>query len=166
MLALVDVTRSYESAVRRLALGPLRRSWVLVLTRRGSPVAGEFRRLRAESPREGRDVALAYMVSGASHPRAVGEWEFELAPSQPQVVGMVTAAVESRPRGVMVVLDSLTDLCTLNGLGDTRELVRNLLRTLRAVDALVALMVRWAHPAQEVRSFARLMGVEEVLEFP
>lgn len=168
VLALVDVTRRYELAVRELALGPLRRSRVLVLTRKGSPIAQEFRRSRRRRMfRSGeRGVALAYLVSGTPHPRAVGEWEFELAPSQPHIMGAVSAAVESWPEGVTVVLDSLTDLCTLNGVDDTRELVRNLVRVLRDVDSVVLLMVRGAHPAPEVESFARALGVEGTLGLP
>ncbi|MDK2465106.1 MAG: hypothetical protein QI223_10090 [Candidatus Korarchaeota archaeon] len=167
ILALVDVTRRYEIAVRGLALGRLRRSQVLVLTRRGSPIAREFRRVRGERAEEDEGgIALAYLVSGTPHPRAVGEWEFELSPSLPQILGVVSAAVESWPRGVTVLLDSLTDLCTLNGVDDTIELARNLVKVLREVDSLILLMVGRVHPPRVVRSFARELGAERVLELP
>ncbi len=141
---------------------------MLVLTRKGSPVAQEFGRLRRRRMPEGGEggVALAYLVSGTPHPQVAGEWEFELAPSQPQVMGVVSAAVESWPEGVTVVLDGLTDLCTLNGVDDTRELVRNLAKVLRDSDSAILLMVRGAHPTPEVESFARALSIERVLELP
>ena len=157
MLVAVDVSADYASRLRDLALRFSRGGWILAITRKGSPVAKALRG-------RGR-VALAYMVSGKPHPRQVGEWEFELAPSQPQILGMVSAAKESWDSFTMI-FDSLTDLCALIGCDKARNLARELLRSLRSEDTLMMLIVEGAHDPVEERMFIQLVGLDNVVRLP
>jgi len=157
LLVIVDVSSDYATPLRDLAFRLSKEGWIMAITRRGSPVAKILL--------GGSRVALAYLISGRPHPRDVGKWEFELAPSQPQILGVVSAAKESW-ESFTLIFDSLTDMCALVGCKKARNLAREIIGSLRSEDTLLMILVEGAHEPAEERMFIQLVGMENVVRLP